>query len=119
MKLKFDGRYLQTSSISLGSAIEREINLPTSLLVPYLKADFNKDLTDGSDIKANFVGETTKYNTTIDKNFSSMFILETGFDWVFKDGWNIKSVISRIDKNGFGHENMFELRAVRSTQSLY
>jgi uncharacterized protein YhjY with autotransporter beta-barrel domain len=118
-KLKFDGRYLQTSSISLGSAIEREINLPTSLLIPYLKADFNKDLTDGSDIKANFVGETTKYNTTIDKNFSSMFILETGFDWVFKDGWNIKSVISRIDKNGFGHENMFELRAVRSTQSLY
>ena len=118
-KLKFDGRYLQTSSISLGSAIEREINLPTSLFIPYLKVDFNKDLTDGSDIKANFVGETTKYNTTIDKNFNSMFILETGFDWVFRDGWNIKSVISRLDKNGFGHENMFELRAVKSTQSLY
>ena len=48
-----------------------------------------------------------------------MFILETGFDWVFRDGWNIKSVISRLDKNGFGHENMFELRDVKSTQSLY
>ena len=43
-----------------------------------------------------------------------MIILETGFDWVFEDGWNIKSVISRIDKNGLGHENSFEIRAVKN-----
>ena len=117
-KLKFDKREFETSSISLGSAIESKINLTNSLLFPYFKIDFNKDLTDGSDVKANFVGETTKYNTTIDKNFSSMIILETGFDWVFEDGWNIKSVISRVDKNGLGHENFLELRVVKSKQNL-
>ena len=116
-KLQFDKRELETLSISLGSAIESKINLTNSLFIPYFKIDFNKDLTDGSDIQANFVGETTKYNTTIDKNFSSMVILETGFDWVLENGWNIKSVISRIDKNGLGHENLLELRAVKSKQN--
>ena len=117
-KLKFDKRELETSSISLGSVIESKINLTNSLLFPYFKIDFNKDLTDGSDVKANFVGETTKYNTTIDKNFNSMVILETGFDWVLENGWNIKSVISRVDKDGLGHENLLELRAVKSKQNL-
>ena len=118
-KLKFDKRELKTSSISLGSAIEKEIYLTDSLFIPYFKIDFDKDLTDGSDVQANFVGETTKYNTTIDKNYSSMVILETGFDWFLDNGWNIKSVISRIDKDGVGHENLLELRAVKSKQNLY
>lgn len=118
-KLKFDKRELETSSISLGSAIEKEIYLTDSLFIPYFKIDFDKDLTDGSDVQANFVGETTKYNTTIDKNYSSMVILETGFDWFLDNGWNIKSVISRIDKDGVGHENLLELRAVKSKQNLY
>ena len=113
-KLQFDKRELETSSISLGSAIESKINLTNSLFIPYFKIDFNKDLTDGSDVQANFVGETTKYNTTIDKNFSSMVILETGFDWFLENGWNIKSLISRIDKNGLGHENLLELSVVKS-----
>ncbi len=47
-----------------------------------------------------------------------MVILETGFDWVLENGWNIKSVISRVDKNGLGHENLLELRAVKSKQNL-
>ena len=85
----------------------------------WFKLDFNRDLTDGSDIRANYVGNTTIYNTTIDKNFSSMIILETGFDWFLDNGWNIKSVISRIDKDGVGHENILELRAVKSRQNLY
>ena len=85
----------------------------------YFKIDFNKDLTDGSDIQVNFVGETTKYNTTIEKKYNSMIILETGFDWFLDNGWNIKSVISRIDKDGVGHENILELRAVKSRQNLY
>ena len=118
-KLKFGKRELETSSISVGSAIEKEIYLTDSLFIPYFKLDFSKDLTDGSDIQANYVGNTTKYNTTIDKNFSLMIIFETGFDWFFDNGWNIKTVISRIDKDGVGHENLLELRAVRSRQNLY
>ena len=48
-----------------------------------------------------------------------MVILETGFDWFLDNGWNIKSVISRIDKDGVGHEHLLELRAVKSKQNLY
>ena len=48
------------------------------------------------------------------KNFSSMIILETGFDLVYENGWNIKTVFGRIDKNGLGHENSFEIRAVKN-----
>ena len=43
-----------------------------------------------------------------------MIIMETGFDLIFEDGWNIKTVFSRIDKNGLGHENNFEIRAVKN-----
>jgi len=113
-RLVFDSRDFETSSISFGSAIESEINLSKSLFIPYLKLDYNTDLTDSSSINARFVGESTSYSTTINKNFSSMIILETGFDLVFEDGWNIKTVFSRIDKNGLGHENTFEIRAVKN-----
>ena len=113
-RLVFDSRDFETSSISFGSAIESEINLSKSLFIPYLKLDYNTDLTDSSTINARFVGESTSYSTTINKNFSSMIILETGFDLVFEDGWNIKTVFSRIDKNGLGHENTFEIRAVKN-----
>ncbi len=113
-RLVFDSRDFETSSISLGSAVESEINLSKSLFIPYLKLDYNKDLTDSSTINAHFVGETKNYSTTINKNFSSMIIVETGFDLIFEDGWNIKTVFSRIDKNGLGHENNFEIRAVKN-----
>ena len=113
-RLVFDSRDFETSSISLGSAVESEINLSKSLFIPYLKLDYNKDLTDSSTINAHFVGETKNYSTTINKNFSSMNIVETGFDLIFEDGWNIKTVFSRIDKNGLGHENNFEIRAVKN-----
>ena len=113
-RLVFDSRDFETSSISLGSAVESEINLSKSLFIPYLKLDYNKDLTDSSTINAHFVGETKNYSTTINKNFSSMIIVETGFDLIFEDGWNIKTVFGRIDKNGLGHENSFEIRAVKN-----
>ena len=45
--------------------------------------------------------------------------MESGFDWFLDNGWNIKSVFSRIDKDGVGHENLIELRAVKSRQNLY
>ena len=45
---------------------------------------------------------------------NSMIIVETGFDLIFEDGWNIKTVFSRIDNNGLGHENYFEIRAVKN-----
>ncbi len=113
-RLVFDSRDFETSSISLGSAVESEINLSKSLFIPYLKLDYNKDLTDSSTINAHFVGETKNYSTTINKNFSSMIIVETGFDLIFENGWNIKTVFGRIDKNGLGHENNFEIRAVKN-----
>ena len=43
-----------------------------------------------------------------------MIILETGFDLVYENGLNVKTVFSRIDKNGLGHENSFEIRAVKN-----
>ena len=113
-KLVFDSRDFETSSVSIGSAVETQINLSKSLFIPYLKLDLNKDLTGSSTINAHFVGESTNYSTTINKNFSSMIILETGFDLVFDDGLNIKTVFNRIDKNGLGHENSFEIRAVKN-----
>ena len=113
-KLVFDSRDFETSSISIGSSVESEISLSKSLFIPYLKVDYNKDLTDSSTINAHFVGETTNYSTTINKNFSSMIILETGFDLVYENGLNVKTVFSRIDKNGLGHENSFEIRAVKN-----
>ena len=48
-----------------------------------------------------------------------MIIFETGFDWFFDNGYNIKSVISRTDKDGLVHENLLELIVVRPRQNLY
>ena len=43
-----------------------------------------------------------------------MLMLETGFDWVFYNGLNIKILFARIDKSGLGHENSFDFRMLKS-----
>ena len=50
----------------------------------------------------------------IGEDFNNMLMLETGFDWVFYNGLNIKILFARIDKSGLGHENSFDFRLLKS-----
>ena len=45
---------------------------------------------------------------------SSIARSETGFDWNFNNGWNLSSMLDRIDKDGFGHQNYLKFNAFKS-----
>ena len=114
LRLSYDDRDLKSTSLSLGTIIHADFGLKTSKFLPYLKLDYNEDLTDVSTLKANYVtSSSNQYTTNIKKDFSSSILAETGFDWNFNNGWNLSSTINRIDKNGIGHQNYLKFNAFK------
>ena len=72
-------------------------------------------MTEASILKVNYISSSSnQYSKSINKDFSSIIRTETGFDWSFKNGWNISSSLDRIDKDGLGHQNNFKLSANKS-----
>ena len=87
--------------------------LRASRLLPYIKLDFNDDLSESSTLKAKYVTSSNQYTTNIKKDFSSSIRAETGFDWNFNNGWNLSTTMNRIDKNGIGHQNFLKFNAFK------
>ena len=115
LKLKFDGRDLKSSSVTVGSLIHADIGLRNSKFIPYLRVALSEDLATGSKLKANYISSSSnQYSKSISKNFSSIIRAETGFDWNFNSGWNISTTLDRIGKKGFGHQNYLKLNANKS-----
>jgi len=115
LKLKFDDRDLKSYSLSIGSLIESKIDFKNSKFIPYLRLDITEDLTQASNLKANYISSSSnQYSKSISKNFSAIIRAETGFDWNFRNGWGISSTLNRIDKNGFGHQNSLKFNANKS-----
>ena len=115
LKLKFDDRDLKSYSISIGSLIESKIDLKSSKFIPYLRFEITEDLTEASNLKANYVSSSSnQYSKSINKDFSSIIRVGTGFDWSFKNSWNISSSLDRIDKGNSGHQNNLKLSANKS-----
>ena len=115
LKLKFDGRDLKSSSVTVGSLIHADIGLRNSKFIPYLRIALSEDLATGSKLKANYISSSSsQYSKSINKNFSSIIRAETGFDWNFNSGWNISTTLDRIGKKGFGHQNYLKLNANKS-----
>ena len=74
----------------------------------------NEDLSEKSTLKANYASSpSNQYTTNINKSFSSMINLETGFDWNFNNGWNLSTTLNRMDKNDIGHQNFLKFNANR------
>ena len=115
LKLKFDDRDLKSYSFSIGSLIESKIDFKNSKFIPYLRLDLTEDLTEASNLKANYISSpSNQYSKSISKHFSAIIRVETGFDWNFRNGWGISSTLERIDKNGLGHQNSLKFNANKS-----
>ena len=115
LKLKFDDRDLKSYSVSIGSLINANVDLRHSKFIPFLRLDITEDLTEGSNLKANYTSSSTnQYSKSISKDFSAIIRAETGFDWNFNNGWNLSSTLDRIDKDGFGHQNYLKFNAFKT-----
>jgi len=115
LKLEFDDRDLKSYSLSIGSLIESKIDFKNSKFYPFLRLDITEDLTEASNLKANYISSpSNQYSKSISKYFSTIIRVETGFDWNFRNGWGISSTLERIDKNGYGHQNSFKFNANKS-----
>ena len=114
LKLSFDDRHFEGTSLNLGTVISSDLGLRNSFLFPYIKIEINEDLSEKSTLKANYASSpSNQYTTNINKSFSSMINLETGFDWNFNNGWNLSTTLNRMDKNDIGHQNFLKFNANR------
>ena len=114
LKLSFDDRDLESTSVNFGTTVSSDFNFRKSTLFPYLKIEFNEDLTENSTLKANYLSSpSNQYTNNITKSFSSMVSVETGFDWNFDNVWDLTTTINRIDQDGIGHRNLLKFNAVR------
>jgi len=115
LKLNFDNRDLKSYAVSIGSLIESRIDFRSSKLIPFVRIDITEDLTEGSNLKANYVSSSSnQYSKSISKDFSAIIRAETGFDWNFNNGWHVSTTLDRINNNGFGHQNYLKFGANKS-----
>jgi len=115
LKLNFDDRDLKSYAVSIGSLIESKIDFRSSKLIPFVRIDITEDLTEGSNLKANYVSSSSnQYSKSISKDFSATIRAETGFNWNFNNGWHVSTTLDRINKDGFGHQNYLKFGANKS-----
>ena len=115
LKLNFDDRDLKSYAVSIGSLIESKIDFRSSKLIPFVRIDITEDLTEGSNLKANYVSSSSnQYSKSISKDFSATIRAETGFNWNFNNGWHVSTTLDRINNDGFGHQNYLKFGANKS-----
>jgi len=114
LKMSFNDRDLISNSLLFGTVIHADFGLRNSRLLPFIKLDYNEDLSETSTLKANYISSSSnQYTTNIKKDFSSSIRVETGFDWNFNNGWNLSSTLNRADNNDVGHQNFLKFNAFR------
>ena len=115
LKLSYNDRDLKSNSLLFGTVIHADFGLRNSRLLPYIKLDYDEDLTETSTLKANYISSSSnQYTTHIGKEFSSSIRAETGFDWNFNNGWNLSTTLNRVDNSGIGHQNFLKFNAFRN-----
>ena len=110
--LKFEDQNLKNKSISIGGLIKYKKKIDNGYFLPYGRIEFSENLTPNSEVKASYVSDpNTKYNYTVNEDYSNSLKLELGYDLNLVDSWYFSASIRRLIKNNKDYENEFAIKA--------
>ena len=110
--LKFEEQDLKNKSISIGTLTKYKKKIKKGYFLPYGRIEFFENLTPNSDVKASYISDpNTKYNYTVNEDYSNSLKLELGFDLNLIDSWYLATSIRRLIRNNKDFENEFAIKA--------
>jgi methionine-rich copper-binding protein CopC len=108
--LSYNKQTIDRYMIFLGSDINFDITFKDGKLKPFGAVEYGLDLTSNSDVKMNYVGSSTVYQTQLEKLSTSNVMMKLGFDYEGKNQTNLAFSYERNEAIGAGHSNSIQIK---------
>ena len=110
LALSYNKQTIDRYMLFLGSDINFNKEYKNGKLKPFAAIEYGLDLTSNSDVKMNYVGSSTVYQTELEKLASSNVMMKLGFDYEGKDQTNLAFSYERNEAIGAGHSNSIQVK---------
>ena len=110
LALSYNKQTIDRYMLFLGSDINFDKTYKDGKLKPFAAVEYGLDLTSNSEVKMNYVGNSTVYQTELEKLSSSNVMMKLGFDYEGKDQTNLAFSYERNEAIGAGHSNSIQIK---------
>lgn len=110
LALSYNKQTIDRYMLFLGSDINFNKTFKDGKLKPFAAIEYGLDLTSNSDVKMNYVGSSTVYQTELEKLASSNVMMKLGFDYEGKDQTQLSFSYERNEAIGAGHSNSIQIK---------
>ena len=110
LALSYNKQTIDRYMLFLGSDINFDKTYKDGKLKPFAAVEYGLDLTSNSEVKMNYVGNSTVYQTELEKLASSNVMMKLGFDYEGKDQTNLAFSYERNEAIGAGHSNSIQVK---------
>ena len=108
--LSYNKQTIDRYMLFLGSDINFNKEYKNGKLKPFAAVEYGLDLSSNSDVKMNYVGSSTVYQTELEKLASSNVMMKLGLDYEGKDQTNLAFSYERNEAIGAGHSNSIQIK---------
>jgi len=110
LALSYNKQTIDRYMLFLGSDINFDKTYKDGKLKPFAAVEYGLDLTSNSEVKMNYVGNSTVYQTEFEKLSSSNVMMKLGLDYEGKDQTNLAFSYERNEAIGAGHSNSIQIK---------
>jgi methionine-rich copper-binding protein CopC len=110
LALSYNKQTIDRYMLFLGSDINFDKTYKDGKLKPFAAIEYGLDLTSNSEVKMNYVGSSTVYQTELEKLASSNVMMKLGLDYEGKDQTNLAFSYERNEAIGAGHSNSIQIK---------
>ena len=110
LALSYNKQTIDRYMLFLGSDINFNKEYKNGKLKPFAAVEYGLDLSSNSDVKMNYVGSSTVYQTQLEKLSTSNVMMKLGFDYEGKDQTNLAFSYERNEAIGAGHSNSIQIK---------
>jgi methionine-rich copper-binding protein CopC len=110
LALSYNKQTIDRYMLFLGSDINFDKTYKDGKLKPFAAVEYGLDLTSNSEVKMNYVGSSTVYQTELEKLASSNVMMKLGLDYEGKDQTNLAFSYERNEAIGAGHSNSIQIK---------
>ncbi|MBT4123145.1 MAG: autotransporter outer membrane beta-barrel domain-containing protein [Candidatus Ruthia sp.] len=108
--LTFDDQNVNEAKVFIGTDANYLITIRNGTIQPFVKLEYEHDISSSSDATMHYNTETTNYTLAVDKKSQSSWKLDLGADLLTKDEWNSSIVYQRRESIDAGYSNSLSVR---------
>ena len=110
--LTYSKQTIESGLASLGFKFDNIKKLNQGNFKPFISTEYNLDFSNTSDVKLNYVSDTsTYYNYIANENSKHLFTSEIWFEYTSLKNFDLSSSYKRVQGNESEHQDMIKFRA--------